>query len=134
MSNITRKVTRQIPAPMQFWNSASDTNDSGGAIVAGDIFKISDSLNGPARTVDITTTSAGSMSFRTNNIITLYPSRPSGEFLYNNNIFVASGVTYTDTSENPVVIQASSSVSLVGPINDIQIVTNSGAFTLRAKR
>jgi hypothetical protein len=134
MANITKKVTRGIPSPTQYWSTTADLNDSSTPIVAGDVFKINDSLLGPASEVVITTTSAGSMSFRTNPFIQLFPSRPDGEFMYDPGKFIASGVTHTDTSQSPIVVPASNTITLSGPINDLQLVTVSGAFTLRAKR
>lgn len=134
MSTITKKVTRNIPNPRQFWNTASDLNDNNTAIATGDIFKIYDSLFGSAKVVVVTTTSASTISFRTNSQITLYPSRPLGEMLYDNNQIIASGVTATDASQGAIVLAGNSSITLNGQINDLQLVTMSGAFTLRAER
>lgn len=135
MADITKKIPRSIQSPVQWWSSSADQNDSGSPIAAGDIFKLGDSLNGPASEIIITTTAAGSMSFRLNPVVTVYPARPPNQSFYSdNNYFLASGVTFTDTSQTPIVIQASSTLTLPGPINDLQLVTNSGVFSLLAKR
>lgn len=133
MSNITKKVTRNIPAPRQWWTS-TDQNDSGGTIATGDIFKLNDSLNGPASEVVITT-AGGSMSFRTNSVVQEFPSRPRGEYLYGeSHLYIASGVSYTDSSQTPIVVATGATITLTGPINDLELCSVSGTFTLRAKR
>lgn len=132
MANITRKVTRQIPAPRQWWTS-TDANDANTTMATGDIFKLNDSLHGPASEVVITT-AGGSMSFRTNSVIQLFPPRPP-EFMFgDSNSFIASGVLLTDQSQTPIVVPTNSSITLTGPINDLEICSISGTFTLRAKR
>lgn len=134
MANITRKVSRGIPAPRQYWTS-TDNNDSGVTMATGDVFKLNDSLNGPATEVILTTTTAGTMSFRTNSILQLFPRRPTGEWQYGENeLLIASGVLRTDQSQTAIVLNGNSSMILTGPINDLEICSISGAFTLRAKR
>lgn len=134
MANITRLVTRNIPAPRQYFTSA-DSNDNGSAIVTGDIFKIETSLHGPATEAVIITTTAGSMSFRTNSVVQVFPHHPAGEFLYSETEnFIASGQFYTDQSQTPIVVAGNSTMILTGPIKDLEVCSVSGAFSLRVKR
>lgn len=133
MANITRHVTRQIVAPRQWWTSG-DANDLGNPMAVGDIFKLNASLNGPASEVVITT-ATGSMSFRTNSVIQEFPSRPKGEYLFgDSNDYIASGVFATDASQTAIVVATGATITLTGPINDLEICSMSGTFTLRAKR
>ena len=135
MANITRKVTRQIPAPRQWWTS-TDANDNNTTMATGDIFKLNDSLHGPASEVVITTAFwLVHMSFRTNSSYPKSFHLDHAEFQYgDSNQWLASGVFATDQSQTPIVIPTNSSMTLTGPINDLEICSISGTFTLRAKR
>lgn len=137
MSKITKLVSRGIlgGARNQSWDSSTDRNDDGNAIAVGDIFRITDSLGRNGKSMSITTTASGSMSFRLNPVITVYPRRNIGEFGYISDSYdlVASGREFTDTSIGPTVVEAASSIEYAAGevyIDTLQIVTMSGNFSL----
>jgi hypothetical protein len=131
MANITKKITRHIGGS-QYWDTSTDLDDGAGAINAGDIFRIEDSLGKPGSTMSITT-GAGTISIRINAMLTLYPARNSNEFFnsnYSNNI--STGTETKDTSQTPIVIAASQTWEWNGeiPIRNIEIVSMAANFKL----
>ncbi len=130
MANITKKINQAVGAA-QSWDTAVDQNDTPGAIAAGDVFRISDSLFRSADTATIT--AAAAVTIRVNSYYTIYPQRKNNEFQnsewYRN---IGAGVETHDASGVVYSIAASGSLTLsnIGPINNIEIVTKAGNFTL----
>lgn len=131
MANITKKVTRNIGAS-QYWDTAVDTHDGGGAIAVNDIFRIETSLGKPARNMAITT-GAGAVSIRINGQVVNYPARSYNEFqnadFYQN---ISIGVEVTDHSQTPIVIPASETFEWKGeiPIRTVEITAKASNFTV----
>ncbi len=135
MANVTKKVNRSIKDNYQAWDTGIDTNDSSTTITTGDIFRIEDSLYRPGKAMILTTGSGGSVSFRLNPVITVYNRRNPGEFGPWSERYdvVSSGHEFTDTSQGPIVVPASTKYELprgTVPIKTIQMVTVSGNFKL----
>lgn len=138
MANITKKILRGASntsdRTYQRWDTATDTNDSGGAISEGDVFRITDSLYRAADSCVITTSATGSASFRFNSVITIYPRRNDNEMGWVSSSYelVASGREFSDTSMAPVIVEAGSTFALNKEMNidTITVVTKSGHFTL----
>lgn len=135
MSDITKRVNAGINTGErnQSWDTSVDTNDDDTHIIAGDIFRIEDSLGRAGRSLSITTSATGSISYRLNPVVTVYPRRNIGEFGYISESYdlVASGRDFVDTSIGPTIIEAGETITYAkGEVNvrTLQIVTMSGDF------
>lgn len=140
MADITRRVNRGIPPTKRFqsWDSAVHRNDAGEGFAEGDIFQVETSLGHPASHVNIVvdTTPAGSMSVRFNPEVRIFRRRDRGEYGYlsENEIWVASGITWSgDTSMNAIILEEGDTYNIDNelPVSTIQLATYSGVhFTV----
>lgn len=137
MASITKIVNGQIPSALrsQNWQTNLDSNDDGNPITEGDIFEIQASLGRVAKNLQIEMLGgATSASFRVNPYVTIFPRRPANEFAPGSDFydFVASGLTYQDTSVSAMILDAGETWELEGelPVRAVEVVTMSGNFRL----
>lgn len=134
MATITKKVDRGIQGlkRYQYWES-TENSDDGVPIAVGDIFMIESSLGRPARYLYIEAGIGCDLEVRFNTQVTEYPLRDARLNWPNPGRDLENPITRTDTSMDPVPIDAGSYLEIDNAlaIADIQIASFSyGSFVL----